>query len=60
MGRESRGSAARKTELAPGTLEMLILKTLERNAEPMHGYGIAHCIKPFATPLRRSKTSWLA
>jgi transcriptional regulator len=30
-----------KTELLPGTLEMLILKALERNAEPMHGYGIA-------------------
>ena len=28
-----------KTELLPGTLEMLILKTL--SIEPMHGYGIA-------------------
>jgi len=26
--------------MLPGTLEMLILKSLERNAEPMHGYGI--------------------
>jgi transcriptional regulator len=34
-----------KTELLPGTLEMLILKTLERNAEPMHGYGIALYLK---------------
>jgi PadR family transcriptional regulator, regulatory protein PadR len=30
-----------KAEMLPGTLEMLILKSLERNAEPMHGYGIA-------------------
>ena len=28
-----------KTEIPPGTLYMLILKTLAR--EPMHGYGIA-------------------
>jgi PadR family transcriptional regulator, regulatory protein PadR len=28
-----------KTEIPPGTLYMLILKTLSR--EPMHGYGIA-------------------
>jgi PadR family transcriptional regulator, regulatory protein PadR len=34
-----------KTDLLPGTLEMLILKTLERNAEPMHGYGIALYLK---------------
>jgi len=39
------GHDAKKTELVPGTLEMLILKTLERNAEPMHGYGIARYIK---------------
>jgi PadR family transcriptional regulator, regulatory protein PadR len=30
-----------KTEMVPGTLDMLILKPLERNREPMHGYGIA-------------------
>src|SRR5262250_1448933 len=35
------GNDAKKTELVPGTLEMLILKTIERNAGPMHGYGIA-------------------
>ena len=34
-----------KAELLPGTLEMLILKSLERNAEPMHGYGIALYLK---------------
>lgn len=31
-----------KNELLPGTLEMLILKTL--SIEPMHGYGIAQHI----------------
>ena len=35
----------KKTELLPGTLDMLILKTLERNTEQMHGYGIALYIK---------------
>jgi PadR family transcriptional regulator, regulatory protein PadR len=45
MGRSSRGNDAKKTELVPGTLEMLILKTIERNAGPMHGYGIARHIK---------------
>ena len=34
-----------KTEMLPGTLEMLILKSLERSAEPMHGYGIALYLK---------------
>jgi transcriptional regulator len=42
MGRNQR---PQKTELLPGTLEMLILKSLERNAEPMHGYGIALYLK---------------
>jgi transcriptional regulator len=32
-----------KTELMPGTLEMLILKTLTRGV--MHGYGIAQHIQ---------------
>jgi transcriptional regulator len=35
--------ARSKTELLPGTLEMLILKTL--SIEPMHGYGIAQHIQ---------------
>ena len=39
------GKTEKKTELLPGTLEMLILKALARNAVPMHGYGIAHYIK---------------
>jgi len=34
---------SRKAELLPGTLDMLILKTLTRGA--MHGYGIALSIK---------------
>src|SRR5262247_2813853 len=42
MGREK---TPQKVEMLPGTLEMLILKTLERNAGPMHGYGIARYIK---------------
>jgi transcriptional regulator len=33
----------KKTELLPGTLDMLILKTLTR--APMHGYGIALSIR---------------
>ena len=35
--------AKSKNDLLPGTLEMLILKTL--SAEPMHGYGIAQHIQ---------------
>src|ERR1700691_1970643 len=34
---------ARKPDLLPGTLDMLILKTLTRGA--LHGYGIAASIK---------------
>lgn len=34
---------ANKPELLPGTLDMLILKTLTR--APLHGYGIAQSIK---------------
>ncbi len=30
-------------DLLPGTLDLLILKTLTRG--PMHGYGIAQCLK---------------
>ena len=35
----------KKAEMMPGTLELLILKTLERNGEPLHGYGIARHIQ---------------
>lgn len=34
---------AKKSEILPGTLDMLILKTLTR--APLHGYGIALSIK---------------
>jgi transcriptional regulator len=34
---------ASKPELMPGTLDMLILRTLKR--APLHGYGIAQSIK---------------
>jgi transcriptional regulator len=37
------GRAKSRNELLPGTLEMLILKTL--SIEPMHGYGIAQHIQ---------------
>jgi DNA-binding PadR family transcriptional regulator len=39
------GNDAKKTELAPGTPETLILKTIERNTGPMRGYEIARHIK---------------
>src|SRR4029078_6296598 len=42
MGKDK---SSQKTEMLPGTLDMLILKSLERNAEPMHGYGIALYLK---------------
>jgi len=42
MGKEKR---PQKSELLPGTLEMLILKTLHSHPDPMHGYGIASYLK---------------
>jgi transcriptional regulator len=41
MEKDKKGA---KTELLPGTLEMLILKTLEQGGV-MHGYGIAQQIR---------------
>src|SRR5881394_2491212 len=38
-----KNSSKRKSELLPGTLDMLILKTPERNV--MHGYGISQQIQ---------------
>jgi PadR family transcriptional regulator PadR len=35
----------KKAEMVPWTLDMLNLKTLERNREPMHGYGIAQYLR---------------
>ncbi len=40
-----------KNELLPGTLEMLILKTL--SIEPMHGYGIAQHIQLISADVLR-------
>ena len=37
------GSAKPPLDLLPGTLDLLILKTLA--AGPQHGYGIAQCLK---------------
>lgn len=37
---------AKKPELLPGTLDLLILKTLAR--APLHGYGIALSIRRFS------------
>src|SRR6266496_3698782 len=37
---------SKKPDLLPGTLDMLILKTLTRS--PLHGYGIALSIKRFS------------
>jgi PadR family transcriptional regulator PadR len=41
--KEPKTTTRSKNELMPGTLEMLILKTL--SIEPMHGYGIAQHIR---------------
>ncbi len=38
------GNQTPKSEIPPGTLEMLILKTLKRFG-PLHGYGIAKTIQ---------------
>ncbi len=42
-----------RIDLLPGTLEMLILKSLARNGEPMHGYGIALYIKQISKEVLR-------
>ena len=41
----TKNSIRKKPEMVPGTLELLILKTLERHVEPLHGYGIARHIQ---------------
>src|SRR5438552_693857 len=41
-----------KTEIPPGTLYMLVLKTLTRLG-PMHGYGIAHHIQQISEDVLR-------
>jgi transcriptional regulator len=40
-----------RMELLPGTLEMLILKTL--SIEPMHGYGVAQHIQKLSAEVLR-------
>src|ERR687885_3057679 len=40
-----KSDAQKKSEMMPGTLELLILKTLERHQAPLHGYGIARHIQ---------------
>jgi PadR family transcriptional regulator, regulatory protein PadR len=47
------GTTEGKYELLPGTLEMLILRSLERLGEPMHGYGIARFIKNISNEVLR-------
>ena len=42
---------ATKTEMLPGTLDMLILKTLSR--APLHGYGIAQHIRQISDEVLR-------
>jgi PadR family transcriptional regulator len=37
------GMASKPTELLPGTLDLLVLRTLTRG--PMHGYGIAQRVR---------------
>jgi PadR family transcriptional regulator PadR len=49
----AKDTTSRKSDLLPGTLEMLILKTLDRNEEPMHGYGIALYIKQISRDVLR-------
>jgi len=48
MGKDKRQN---KAELLPGTLEMLILKSLDRIGEPAHGYGIALYLKQISRDL---------
>ena len=43
--------ASGKRELLPGTLDMLVLKTL--TAQPMHGYGIAQHIQRLSDDVLR-------
>jgi PadR family transcriptional regulator PadR len=49
----AKDNATRKSDLLPGTLEMLILKSLECNDEPIHGYGIALYIKQISRDVLR-------
>jgi DNA-binding PadR family transcriptional regulator len=44
-----------RSEMLPGTLEMLILKSLERNGQPMHGYGIALYLKQISQDVLKDR-----
>ena len=46
------GTKKAKTEIPPGTLDMLILKTLKR-CGPSHGYGIAKSIQQMSEDVLR-------
>jgi PadR family transcriptional regulator PadR len=46
-------SQPKKSEMMPGTLELLILKTLERQGGPLHGYGIARHIQTVSEDVLR-------
>ena len=43
--------ASRAPELLPGTLDLLVLRTLVR--EPMHGYGIANRVRELSKDVLR-------
>jgi transcriptional regulator len=47
------GRTEARLDLLPGTLEMLILRSLERKGGPMHGYGIAQFIKNISNDVLR-------
>ena len=50
--------ARKKAEMVPGTLDMLIMKTLERNREPMHGYGIAQYLARTTGDVLQVERGW--
>jgi len=54
-GNISYGKRNKEKRVHTETLEMLILKTLERNAKPMHGYGIARYIKQISNDVLRAE-----
>src|SRR5262249_14416011 len=60
MGRSSMGNDAKKTELVPGTLEMLILKTIEHNAGPRHAKGTASYTKQISNDVRQVEEASLS
>ena len=43
-------SSKKSADLLPGTLDLLVLRTLVR--EPMHGYGIAERVKDLSHDVR--------